>query len=110
MTSGPRPFTYVPKQEMRLPKGRIVTIAAGILCQDGIVLCADTEESITDDRKGTTSKLSLVLYTSRKGEEAETFHKIQDSSRNQPWVSRSDWSIGIAGAGHADWITAFVQG
>ncbi|MHB8594944.1 MAG: hypothetical protein ACYDB3_11550 [Acidimicrobiales bacterium] len=61
-----------------------MTIAAGILCSDGIVLCSDTEETISEERKINRAKMLVV----------------------QP----QNWIVGLAGAGHSDWILAFIQG
>jgi hypothetical protein len=43
----PRPL---PKP-LRLGKRKSVTIAIGILCSDGIILCADSQESVDEYSK-----------------------------------------------------------
>ncbi|HLW81145.1 MAG TPA: hypothetical protein VKS20_03795 [Candidatus Acidoferrales bacterium] len=74
-----------------------MTIAAGILCQDGMVLCADTEETITEGRKAQASKLRMwqIAYPLDSNCDAHRDIRI---------------TIGLAGAGHSDWIAAFIQG
>jgi 20S proteasome alpha/beta subunit len=71
-----------------------VTIAAGILCTDGMVLCADTEHTITEDRKAQASKMRVwqMVYPL---DDDETDIRL---------------TIGFAGAGYADWVAAFIQG
>ncbi len=44
------PLPRKPKPE-RLRKRRHVTIAIGILCSDGIILCADSQESVDEYSK-----------------------------------------------------------
>jgi hypothetical protein len=72
-----------------------VTIAAGILCTDGMVLCTDTEHSISEDRKARASKMRFweIVYPIDSNFETDT-----------------RLGIGLAGAGHSDWIAAFIQG
>jgi 20S proteasome alpha/beta subunit len=41
----------------RLPRSRKVTIAAGFVCYDGMVLCADTQEVISGYTKNETEKI-----------------------------------------------------
>jgi hypothetical protein len=59
----PKPFGlhYKPKPE-RLPRRKNVTIAAGIVCSDGIVMCADSQESY-GDFKWPVKKLSYPRST-----------------------------------------------
>ena len=51
-----RPLGLLPRPR-RLPKGKRVTIAAGFVCFDGIVLCADTQETIPGYTKNSTEKI-----------------------------------------------------
>ena len=110
MTSGPRPFTYIPKISQRLPKGYIVTVAAAIPCKDGLILCADTEETITDDQKRTASKIHVVVHMTESNKAIQATSRVTDTFADEPWAWRGDWIVGIAGAGHSDWIAAFIQG
>lgn len=87
-----------------------MTVAASIMCEDGMILCADTEETISEDKKGNASKISLVTRPFRTTRGVQIFSMIKDSERKGPWLTRSDWVIGIAGAGHSDWVSAFIQG
>ena len=94
----PPPYR-IPRPEPERPsRGNLVTIAAGILCEDGMVLCADTEETISEGRKAQASKLRMwhIAYPldSECGEEQRDIRI----------------TVGLAGAGHSDWITAFIQG
>ena len=50
----PRPFRVHPKPVRRLRK---MTIAAGYVCDSGIVICADTQETIPGYTKNSTHKL-----------------------------------------------------
>jgi 20S proteasome alpha/beta subunit len=54
-----KPFPKPSPKLMRLPERRAVTIVAGFKCVDGIVLCADTEETIGDVSKRHVPKLRL---------------------------------------------------
>lgn len=56
--SHPKSF-YCPPRPRRLPRSRKVTIAAGFVCQDGIVLCADTQEVIPGFTKNETEKIKV---------------------------------------------------
>lgn len=61
----PKPLPrFVSPKYMRLPRRRKVTIAAGFSCVDGIVLCADTQETIQGYTKTKTEKMN-VLYADR---------------------------------------------
>lgn len=74
-----------------------MTIAAGILCEDGMVLCADTEETISEGRKAQASKLRMWQIAYPLDSDCDDRRDIRIT-------------IGLAGAGHSDWITAFIQG
>ena len=87
-----------------------MTIAAAIPCKDGLVLCADTEETITDDQKRKASKIQVVVHMSEAKKSVQATAKITDTLREEAWSWRGDWVVGIAGAGHSDWIEAFIQG
>jgi hypothetical protein len=107
----PRPFPRIPRPKPeRLSKGRLVTIAASVLCTDGIILCADTEETVSDDFKGSKSKILVVHHGSNRRKLWISSSRVGDSSREGPWAMRADWLVGIAGAGHSDWIRAFIEG
>jgi hypothetical protein len=41
----------LPLEPKRLPRGRIVTIAAGFNCEDGVLLCSDSQESYGDFKR-----------------------------------------------------------
>ena len=87
-----------------------MTIAACIRCSDGIILCADTEETVTDDLKGNASKIHIVMHQTSRKKYFQLTTKIGDSRRDGGlWHGRGDWIIGMAGAGHADWISTFIQ-
>jgi len=93
----PKPHYIIPTPK-RLGMGEIVTIAAGILCKDGVVLCADTEHTISEDRKSQGSKLTLGGWHYPFEDYRE--HRDRDVSL----------TIGFGGAGHLPWITGFIQG
>src|SRR5437660_5043389 len=52
----PRPVPC-PKPK-RLPARNKVAIAAGFVCMDGMILCADTQETITGYTKNSTEKIA----------------------------------------------------
>jgi 20S proteasome alpha/beta subunit len=54
----PRP-AFRPKSR-RLPREKTMTIAAGFTCSDGLVLCADTQETITGYAKVNTQKMTQI--------------------------------------------------
>jgi 20S proteasome alpha/beta subunit len=89
-----------------------VTIAAGLLCQDGFVICADTEETITNERKYKTDKITLVQeYGSQSINARYTFPAVASVT---PQVDSNEqkhhWSIAVTGSGHSDWVQAYTQG
>src|ERR1700719_342346 len=88
----PKPHLCRPKFA-RLPKGKLVTVAAGLLSSDGMVLCADTEEAISEDRKGTTASKIRTFKSHTLLEDGPKF----------------EWTVGVAGAGHSDWVLKFSQ-
>jgi hypothetical protein len=47
----PKPFHRPYPKPERLPERKAVTIIAGFKCNDGIVLCADTQETIGDSKR-----------------------------------------------------------
>jgi hypothetical protein len=71
---------FGPRPKRRLPEGKRMTIAAGFVCLDGIVLCADTQEVISGYTKNNTDKIKL-------------------------WKD-SGFGIGISGAGETELIEA----
>jgi len=87
----------------RLAVGRLVTIAAGILCSDGLVLCADTEHTVSEDRKAQSSKTRAWHIGYRFGCDC-----IGGSGEGPLRDVRV--TVGLSGAGHLDWIEAFMQG
>lgn len=90
-----------------------MTIAASIMCHDGMILCADTEETISDERKGHAPKIEIFHHYDKMnlGQEYDMGGPIHDSAKDGPWMGRgSDALIGVSGAGHAEWIAAFIQG
>lgn len=54
----PLPFLRLKRPKvLRLPKRKSVTIAAGFVCLDGVLLCADTQETIAGYTKTKTEKI-----------------------------------------------------
>lgn len=53
-----KPPWFVPRKE-RLPERKRMTIAAGFRCREGLVLCADTQETIQGYVKTDTDKISI---------------------------------------------------
>jgi len=80
----PRPRVLLRPKE-RLPKGRSVTIALGMISNHGLVLCADTQHTISGYIKTYDGKVDLHLY-------------------RDPWIA-----VAIAGAGTDDYIVAAQQ-
>jgi hypothetical protein len=52
----PRPQVFHPKLK-RLPRSKVMTIGAGFVCPDGVVLAADTKESFQDDSHTYVNKI-----------------------------------------------------
>ncbi len=49
MLTKPKPLPKEPRSKpKRLPKRKVVTIAAGFQCAEGVIICADSQETITD--------------------------------------------------------------
>lgn len=55
----PRPTSFVVPRHKRPPRGNRVTIAAGFVCSDGIVVCADSEEVIPGYTKNEVEKIRM---------------------------------------------------
>jgi hypothetical protein len=55
---------FSPKPKVRLPERRHMTIAIGFRCMDGLVVCADTQETIADI-KTDTQKIRSFHYTDK---------------------------------------------
>ncbi len=53
------PPRFISSKPVRFPKRRSVTIAAGFKCTDGIVLCADTQETVGDYKKRNRAKITV---------------------------------------------------
>jgi len=60
----PKPLGLLPTKKARVPsrESRRMTIAAGFVCKDGIVLCADSQES-AGDYKWPVKKLVVNLHS-----------------------------------------------
>jgi hypothetical protein len=56
----PRPRPLPSPKIMRLPRGKRLTIAAGFPCKDGLVICADTQETIPGYVKTDTEKMRVI--------------------------------------------------
>src|SRR5438067_3513959 len=54
-----------PPKPRRLPEGKRMTIALGILASDGIVVAADREEQIPDFMKVSQSKIRVMSIASK---------------------------------------------
>src|SRR5271165_1476054 len=79
----PKP-RFVPKFR-RLAERRAVTIVAGFKCADGVVLCADTEETFGNAK---TSVPKLQVCSSSQTEHAEDLMFALAGAGNGPWVDK----------------------
>lgn len=61
MASFPKPFPCSPFIK-RLPRVRWMTAIVGMQCTDGVLLLADTEETISQESKAECDKLSLLTF------------------------------------------------
>lgn|SRR5579863_347084 len=55
----PRPRSLLYPESLRLPRLRNVTIICGLQCSDGTMMCADTEETISDVSKHESDKMRV---------------------------------------------------
>lgn len=80
----PRPFPPKPKP---LPKRRIVTIAAGFLCDDGVLVCADSEVSMhtmkANDPKVDWVRLESVKVVMAGAGDAHLMNYVQQRCQQQ---------------------------
>src|ERR1700722_662540 len=53
---------YIRPKSQRLPRRTAMTIAAGFFCDEGVVLCADTQETISGYIKTYDGKVSTHIY------------------------------------------------
>jgi 20S proteasome alpha/beta subunit len=58
----PKPHPYLRPKFKRLPRRTAMTIAAGFYCNEGVVLCADTQETISGYIKTYDGKVSTHVY------------------------------------------------
>jgi hypothetical protein len=72
----PKPFPPKHPKLQRLPERKAVTIVAGFKCQDGVVLCADTQETINHISKRNIPKLRVEPSSSEVA--SRIFHKQPD--------------------------------
>jgi hypothetical protein len=96
----------------RLPERRGVTIAATIFCRDGMILCADTEATITDETKGAMSKIHVIVnHVDEDGNSRiSTTHTPVSGKHPGAWHWQHNWAIGITGSGWVDYVSVFMQG
>src|SRR5438132_4917979 len=95
MISAPKPFPPRPKPK-RLPQARRMTIAIGLLAQDGVILAADTEESIPDYLKRHQGK----IMTTEVSITTDSIGTVIDYSKGV---------MAISGAGDADYLDSISQ-
>jgi hypothetical protein len=81
-----------PSTRERLPERKQMTIAIGLLANDGLVVAADAEESTGDYMKGTKGK--IACFYSQEGEDPATFQ------------GRCVSTCAIAGAGNSGYVQA----
>ena len=81
----PKPFLQ--PHPRRLPRGRAVTIVAGFKCKDGVVLCADTQETI-ESSKIWTPKLSFEPRDMDSYDGASELMAIFAGSGEGPFVDK----------------------
>src|SRR5258708_31598317 len=55
------PLPFCPRSQ-RFLNGGAVTIAAGFFCNEGIVLCADSQETVSGYIKNYTGKMRTAIY------------------------------------------------
>jgi 20S proteasome alpha/beta subunit len=80
----PRPHPIIPyPKPMRLPKGKRMTIAIGLLCNEGLVIGADTEEVLGGYIKTSTEKMRVI--------------------------EKDNYKLIITGAGESDFIDCFYD-
>jgi hypothetical protein len=81
LTNAPKPHPLAQPKPKRLPEKNAVTIVAGLRCNGGIILCADSQETVNNYSKRWTPKLIV---------------------KPQPWYGKDsvdDLMLAIAGAG-----------
>src|ERR1019366_7678406 len=57
----PKPY-HTPKPIRRLPRVKWMTAIVGLNCTDGVLLLADTEETISQESKSECDKLSILQF------------------------------------------------
>ena len=70
----PKPLSIIPQlKPKRLPERKAVTIVAGFRCSEGIVVCADTLETIGDISKRHVPKVRFERCEPERGDLAVAF-------------------------------------
>src|SRR5208283_4198127 len=100
----PRP--KVPRLERAKPP---VTIASGFKCRDGIVICADTLETVGDYGKRQQSKIVIKPAPNPTLLVALTVEELRKGSAPTPTIVGPRCIAVFAGAGESDFIDKLVE-
>lgn len=91
-----RPLTLANPKPKRLPERNAVTIIAGFKCSEGIVLCADTQETV----EGGVSKRNVPKL---RYEPSEQYGAIRFPDHD------ADFAVAFCGAGNGPFIDKLVE-
>lgn len=82
----PLPLKARPRPKpLRLPRGKAVTIAAGFRFNDGVVLCADTQETVLH-AKSAVPKLRIEPFNKLKKDSPQELVVAMAGSGDGPWI------------------------
>lgn len=102
----PRQIT-VPRMP-RFPRRTSVTIAAGFKCTDGLVLCADTQETVDGYRKRNVPKIT-VRPTTNPIPAIKTPRRKSDPKPKRLPPSVPELIVGFAGAGDSAFLEKLIE-
>jgi hypothetical protein len=102
-----RPVVYVPNLPS-FPRRTAVTIAAGFKCTDGVVLAADTQETVGDYKKRNCAKITVKPAVNPIPDIREP-RRISDPRPPEVVPPTPDLSAGVAGAGDSSFLEKLID-
>jgi hypothetical protein len=107
ISCGRRPSVYVPNLPP-FPRSTAVTIAAGFKCTDGVVLCADTQETVGDYKKRNAVKITVKPGVNPVPVIKEP-RRIGDPRPPEELDPNPELIVGFAGAGDSSFLEKLVD-
>lgn len=100
--------SFISPNPARFTRRTSVTIAAGFKCTDGIVLCADTQETVGDFKKRNRAKITVKPHTTPALPMKMPQRKSEPKLREAP-QARPELIAGFAGAGDSAFLEKLID-